>query len=162
MSDIFCKVANRRTSHLVAPQLMKNLSPYLSKRVNGGQPARATVPLCKSLVQSSCTIPGSMENGLYKWKVLKSRLRRSSESNNAKKRENINQIAANVNLVYVSDCNSGLVNSCAHAVGVIVAALSNRRMWRQSRGKQLWRSAQFERACIGAPHAPLNFLTTYS
>ena len=34
----------------------------------------------------------------------------------------------NVNLVYVSDCNSGLVNSCAHAVGVIVAALSNRRM----------------------------------
>ena len=45
-----------------------------------------------------------------------------------KKRENINQVAANVNLVYVSDCNSGLVNSCAHAVGVIVAALSNRRM----------------------------------
>ena len=34
----------------------------------------------------------------------------------------------NVNLVYVSDCNSGLVNSRAHAVGVIVAALSNRRM----------------------------------
>ena len=89
MSDIFCKVANRRTSHLVAPQLMKDLSPYLSKRVNGGQPARATVPLCKSLVQSSCTIPGSIENGLYKLKVLKSRLRRSSKSNNAKKKEKI-------------------------------------------------------------------------